>query len=184
MRVFFRFQAQRRFLPFSEIGAVATLKRYGTAGGSAFYQRRGKKGAYMEEQNRKKVTLWIKPDILSRMDGWLEADNCKGRGEFTERALRFYMGYLATEDTSEFLSRTLVTTIQGTMEANTNRICRLLFKLCVELGMAVHTVAAHFKADHNDLRALRGFVVNEVKRTNGDINFDRALEHQRKLVDD
>lgn len=138
----------------------------------------------MEEQNRKKVTLWIKPDILSRMDGWLEADNCKGRGEFTERALRFYMGYLATEDTSEFLSRTLVTTIQGTMEANTNRTCRLLFKLCVELGMAVHTVAAHFKADHNDLRALRGFVVNEVKRTNGDINFDRALEHQRKLVDD
>ena len=83
MRVFFRFQAQRRFLPFSEIGAVVTLKRYGIAGGSAFFQRRGKKGAYMEEQNRKKVTLWIKPDILSRMDGWLEADNCKGRGEFT-----------------------------------------------------------------------------------------------------
>ena len=135
----------------------------------------------MEEQNRKKVTLWIKPDILSRMDGWIEADNCKGRGEFTERALRFYMGYLSTEDTTEYLSRTMVSVLQGTIESNTNRICRLLFKLCVELGMAVNVVAAHFKADRNDLRDLRGFVVDEVKRTNEDINFDHTLEHQRKL---
>ena len=135
-------------------------------------------------ENVQRLVIWMAPGTIRRMDGWLVDDNCKNRSEFISKAVRFYMGYLATEDTTEFLSRTLVTTIQGTMESNTNRICRLLFKLCVELGMAVHTVAAHFKADHNDLRALRGFVVNEVKRTNGDINFDRALEHQRKLVDD
>jgi hypothetical protein len=51
----------------------------------------------MDESPRKKVTVWLKPDIVSRMDGWLEANNCKSRGEFTEKALRFYMGYLATK---------------------------------------------------------------------------------------
>ena len=55
----------------------------------------------MEQENRLKITVWLKPDVVQRMDGWLKADNCKSRGEFTEKALRFYMGYLATEDTSE-----------------------------------------------------------------------------------
>ena len=54
----------------------------------------------MDEENRLKITLWLKPGIVRQMDGWLEEDNCKSRGEFAEKALRFYMGYLATEDTS------------------------------------------------------------------------------------
>ena len=59
----------------------------------------------MDEENRLKITLWLKPGIVRRMDGWLEEDNCKSRGEFAEKALRFYMGYLAREDTSEYLPR-------------------------------------------------------------------------------
>ena len=67
----------------------------------------------MDEENRLKITLWLKPGIVRRMDGWLEEDNCKTRSEFIEKALRFYMGYLATEDTSEYLSRALVDTLRG-----------------------------------------------------------------------
>ena len=67
----------------------------------------------MDEENRLKITLWLKPGIVRQMDGWLEEDNCKSRGEFAEKALRFYMGYLATEDTSEYLSRARVDTLRG-----------------------------------------------------------------------
>jgi len=135
-------------------------------------------------ENVQRLVIWMAPGTIRRMDGWLIDDNCKNRSEFISKAVRFYMGHLSADDSTEFLSKTLVTTIRATIEENTNHICKLLFKLCVEVGMAVNTVAAHFKADHNDLRALRGFVVNEIKRTNGRISFDRALEHQRKLVDD
>ena len=89
----------------------------------------------MDEENRLKITLWLKPGIVRRMDGWLEEDNCKSRGEFAEKALRFYMGYLATEDTSEYLSRALVDTLRGTLTDNENRLRTLLFKLCVEVNM-------------------------------------------------
>ena len=47
----------------------------------------------MDEENRLKITLWLKPGIVRWMDGWLEEDNCKSRGEFAEKALRFYMGH-------------------------------------------------------------------------------------------
>ena len=138
----------------------------------------------MNGQNREKITLWLKPDLLRRMDGWLEEDNCSNRREFIEKALRFYMGYLATEDTSEYLSRALVDTLRGTLADNENRLRTLLFKLCVEVNMMGHTVAAHFRADPVNRRELRAYAVDEVLRTNGKISFDDALDLQRQVYPD
>ena len=135
----------------------------------------------MDDKNRLKITLWLKPDIVRRMDSWLEEDNCKSRGEFVEKALRFYMGYLATEDTSAYLSRALVDTLRGMLADNGNRLRSLLFKLCVEINMMGHTVAAHFRADPINRRELRAYAVDEVLRTNGQISFDDALDLQRQI---
>ena len=60
----------------------------------------------------------------------------------------------------------------------------LLFKWCVELNMMGHTIAAHFRADPVNRRELRAYAVDEVKRTNGKIRFDDALDQQRRLTDD
>ena len=133
---------------------------------------------------KKRTAVWIDPNVIHRMDSWLEADNCKTRSEFIEKALRFYMGYLATEDTSAFLSRALVDTLRGILRDNTNRLSTMLFKWCVELNMMGHTIAAHFRADPVNRRELRAYAVDEVKRTNGKIRFDDALDQQRRLTDD
>lgn len=134
----------------------------------------------MEEQNKKKTTVWLDPGLISRADGWLVADDCKSRGEFIEKALRFYMGYLSTEDTSEYLSKTLVTTIQGTLADNSNRIRSMLFKWCVELDMVLQVAAKFFNVSEVNLRALRKFSVEHVKRTNGQISLDQADEQQNR----
>ena len=138
----------------------------------------------MAEENKKRTAVWLTPGVIRRMDGWLEEDNCKSRGEFAEKALRFYMGYLATEDTSEYLSRALVDTLRGTLADNENRLRTLLFKLCVEVNMMGHTVAAHFRADPVNRRELRAYAVDEVLRTNGKISFDDALDLQRQVYPD
>ena len=75
-------------------------------------------------------------------------------------------------------------TLQGILADNANRLRSLLFKWCVELNMMSHTVAAHFKADPIDRRELRRYAVDEVKRTNGQISFDHALDVQRQLRGD
>ena len=137
-----------------------------------------------EHDNKKRTAVWLTPGVIRRMDGWLEEDNCKTRSEFIEKALRFYMVYLATEDTSEYLSRALVDTLRGTLADNENRLCTLLFKLCVEVNMMGHTVAAHFRADPVNRRELRAYAVDEVLRTNGKISFDDALDLQRQVYPD
>ena len=138
----------------------------------------------MSDENKKRTAVWLSPGVIRRMDSWLEEDNCNTRSEFIEKALRFYMGYLATEDTSEYLSQALVDTLQGIVADNSNRLRTLIFKWCVELNMMGHTIAAHFRADPINRRELRAYAVDEVKRTNGQISFDRALDQQRRLLDD
>ena len=135
----------------------------------------------MENDNKIRTAVWLRPSTIQRMDCWLEADNCKTRSEFIEKSLRFYLGYLAADDVSEYLSRALVAALKGILADNNNRMRSLLFKWCVELNMACHTIAAHFKVDEIDRRELRRFAVDEVKRTNGQINFDHALDLQRQI---
>lgn len=133
------------------------------------------------DDNKKSTTIWLRPSVISRMDGWLETANCKSRSEFIEKSLHFYTGYLGTEDTSEYLSDALVATLRGIVADSANRTNCLLFKCAVEQGIMAHTIAAHFGDAMEDRRALRGYVTDEVKRTNGQIRFEDAQDIQRML---
>ena len=138
----------------------------------------------MSDENKKRTAVWLSPGVIRRMDSWLKEDNCSTRSEFIEKALRFYMGYLSTEDTSAYLSQALVDTLQGIVADHSNRLRTMISKWCVELNMMGHTIAAHFRADPINRRELRAYAVDEVKRTNGQISFDRALDQQRRFLDD
>lgn len=133
----------------------------------------------MAEETKQRTAIWLYPETLRRADGWLGEDNCKSRSEFIEKALRFYMGYLAGGDVSAYLSRALVSTLRGVVDDNENRMRTLLFKFAVELEMTMSVVAAHFKDDPIALRELRRYAVEEVKRTNGQLSFDESLRTQR-----
>ncbi len=135
----------------------------------------------MEDEIKKKTTVWLHPGTIQQMDGLMSQDNCQSRSEFTEKALKFYMGYLTSKDASDFLGPVLASTIKGILENNNNRLRSLLFKWAVELNMACHTIAAHFRVDEIDRKALRAFAVDEVKKTCGQISFDHALDVQRRL---
>lgn len=133
---------------------------------------------------KEQMTIRLYPETRRRMDSWLEESNSKNRNEFVEKALRFYMGYLGAEDITEYLSDALVAALRGIIADNANRTNSLLFKCAVEQGIMAHTIAAHFRDTMEDRCALRGYVVDEVLRTNGQIKFEDAQDVQRQLPDD
>ena len=137
----------------------------------------------MEHENKTRIPAWIRPSTIRRMDGWLETTNCKSRSEFIEKSLHFYMGYLGTKDVSEYLPDELTATLHEIVTGSANRTNSLLFKCAVEQGIMAHTIAAHFGDSMEDRRALRGYVTDEVKRTNGQIRFEDAQDIQRQLPD-
>lgn len=135
----------------------------------------------MEDEKKIGASFWLRPDTVQRMERLMELDNCRSRSEFAEKAIRFYCGYVETKDASEYMCEVLSTMIKGILENNNNRLRSLLFKWAVELNMVCHTVAAHFKADEIDRKALRAYAIDEVKRTYGQISFDHALDVQREI---
>ena len=82
-----------------------------------------------------------------------------------EKALQFYCDYVASQDCFSVLPPMLVAAIRATVQNSESHICRLLFKLAVEIP-------------EEQLRELRGRCVQEVKKTHGMISLDDAVEYQ------
>lgn len=55
----------------------------------------------------------------------------------------------------------------------------MIFKLAVELAMAMNVVAASSQINPEDLHKLRKECINEVKRSNGSFQFEDAMEWQK-----
>lgn len=130
------------------------------------------------KNNKERTAVWLYPDTMERLDSWLTKDNCKSRSEFIEKALGFYMGYLGTEDISSYLSKALLSSIQGTLQKTENRVANNLFRLSVEISMMMHLLATTLDITDEELHRLRGRCVAEVKRTRGKIRLDDAVDFQ------
>ena len=93
------------------------------------------------------------------------------------------MGYLASENTTGYLSKVLVSAIQGTLRETENRNSSNLFRLSVEMSMMMNILAAGLEISDDDLRKLRGRCINEVKKTRGKINMEDAVKFQQGIVE-
>ena len=121
-----------------------------------------------EKDNRKEVkrkfALWIKESTLDMGENIYKEDNCGSRSEFIEKAIIFYIGYLSSNDNSQYLPNILTSTLKSIVAESDNRMNRMIFKLAVELAMTMNVVAATQNIDKELLNKLRGVCVKEVKR--------------------
>lgn len=134
-----------------------------------------------KEQVKERTAVWLYPSTIERMDSWISSDNCKSRSEFIDKALRFYMGYLASEDTTSYLSKAVVSVLQGTLKDTENRNANNLFRLSVEMNMMMNILAADLEINEDELIKLRGRCVKEVKKTKGRISLEDAIKFQQGI---
>ena len=126
-----------------------------------------------------KFALRIMPETQQLVKDFYPLDNCQNQSEFIEKAIRFYVGYVASKSGTEFLAPILVSALQGTVEDAENHIARLLFKLAVELNMMMNVLASELDVSPDALEQLRGRCIQEVKKTGGIITFKDAVRYQR-----
>ena len=128
--------------------------------------------------DKKKYAFYASPKQMERIGQLYEADGCRSKTEFIEKAVDFYCGYLTAEDYKEYFPDVIVSTMKATLENMENRMARLLFKVAVEQSMMMHVVAGTNDVDEDTLSSLRGMCVQECKRINGMISFDDAVRYQ------
>lgn len=132
-----------------------------------------------EKELKRRFQLWLRPSILDLAEEWYKKDNCGSKSEFIEKAIQFYAGYLAAGCSEDYLPRVIISTVKGITAESENRICRMLFKLTVELAMTMNVVAATHNISRGQLEDLRKTCVSEIKRTNGSYSLKDALEMQK-----
>ena len=137
--------------------------------------------AEIKSTSKKRTAVWLYPETIEKMDSLLEGDNCKSRSEFIDKALNFYMGYLVSEDTTGYLSKILISAMQGIMKETENRNASNLFRLSVEMSMMMNILAAGLEINEEELHSLRGRCIQQVKKTRGKVSMEEAIKFQQGI---
>ena len=133
-----------------------------------------------KQEVKRRFQLWIKPSTLDLTEQFFHQDNCSSKSEFIEKAIQFYAGYVSSQQNQDYLARVIPATVKGIEDESSNRMGRLLFKMAVELAVIENILAAVCEVDRQELKRLRGQCVEEIKRTNGMISFEQALQWQKE----
>ena len=130
-------------------------------------------------KDKQKFPLWAKPETLQSVKEIYQSDNCRSQSEFIEKAILFYIGYLTADRPKSYLPNMFLSTMKSIVRESYNRMGRLLFKLAVEISMLLNVAASMWDIDKSELARLRGNCIEEVKRINGTISFDDAVDWQQ-----
>ena len=129
-------------------------------------------------EDKKRHTVWLTSDAWSQVEDSYTKDNCTTKNEYIEKAIRFYTGYLNTQNAANYLPRVLADVLDGKLGALGTRIGKLLFKLVVEQDMSSNITAAVNQIPLDDLERLRARCIRDAKKTNGVINLEDAVRYQ------
>ena len=122
----------------------------------------------MSQEKKERVGILMPPSQVAEIDALYPLHGHASRSDFVCKAVEFYMN----KTTLAFLEEQL-----GRLE---NRICRQLFRICVEQEMACHMFASQCLGEPKEtLEELRKTCVKAVKRTTGSIRYDRIYAYQR-----
>ena len=129
-------------------------------------------------EDKKRHTVWLTSDAWSQVETSYTKDNCTTKNEYIEKAIRFYTGYLNTQNAASYLPRVLADVLEGKLGALGTRIGKLLFKLVVEQDMIANITAAVNEVHLDDVERLRARCIKEIRQTNGVINLEDAVRYQ------
>ncbi|MFI3326797.1 MAG: hypothetical protein R3Y35_11590 [Clostridia bacterium] len=140
--------------------------------------RRKKENFMDENEYKKRSAIWLYPQTFKNVDDNLSKDNCKNRSEFIEKAIDFYIGYINSTNSTNYLSDILVDSVKGVIKSNDNRMANNIFRLAVEVSVMMNIMAFGLEISEEQLRTTRARCIEEIKRNRGRVALEDAIEHQ------
>ncbi len=135
----------------------------------------------MRFENKERVVAWLYPELIDRMEMLMQSHDMRNHTEFIEQAVDFYIGYLCTKNSTDFLSKVLMGAIESTMRETGNKQASNMFRLAVEVSMLMNLIAYELDMSDEDIKKLRGKCVRDVKQNRGRISFEDAVHYQNGI---
>lgn len=133
----------------------------------------------MPESNKRKFTIYAGDTFYDKVEAVYRSDNCQSKNEFILKAVEFYLSYLSAQDGLNAYAPILSTVIQASVKDCEEHLSRNLFKLAVGQAKVANLLAVINELDDDTLRKLHIKCVDEVRKTNGIIRYEKAVQYQQ-----
>ena len=120
----------------------------------------------------------MKPSTQELADKLWKEDNCACKGDFIEKAILFYIGYLTSEKNQNYLPNIVVSTLKGIVNESDNRQNRNLFKIAVELSVLTEMLKDVKGISDVAFDKIRGECIKRVRKLNGTLQIEDVVDWQ------
>jgi len=127
-------------------------------------------------ENKIRIGITISPEAIDIADKVVDANGCRSRSDFIEKAMKFYAGYISTKDHSGFIAEAVAIALRGYIKTTEERLARMGFKLSVEMAKIVHMIAPLCEINDSELYRLHRNCVEELKNTDGIVKLESVLK--------
>ena len=84
------------------------------------------------KENKKKWAYWMTPSMVDEIQKMVDEDYAKSKSDFVCDAVDFYLNYLKTQESLDFISPLLATAVRNELSGFEKNVCEMLFKVAVE----------------------------------------------------
>lgn len=91
------------------------------------------------------------PDMIKQVEAAYPLHEFSSRSEFVCKAVEFYLGFLRSENNAEYMNKTTLSFLENQLGKLEARICRQLFRMCVEYSLMANVTASQVKGMTDEL---------------------------------
>ena len=96
----------------------------------------------MSQEKKERVGILMPPSQVAEIDALYPLHGHASRSDFVCKAVEFYTGFLQQDSSEFYMSKTTLAFLEEQLGKLESRICRQLFRICVEQEMACHMFAS------------------------------------------
>jgi Arc/MetJ-type ribon-helix-helix transcriptional regulator len=123
------------------------------------------------KENKKKWAYWMTPSMVDEIQKMVDEGHAKSKGDFVRDAVDFYLNYLKTQESLDFISPLLATAVRNELSGFEKNVCEMLFKVAVENAKQSYLLASINEFTDEDYEKIQKICCEEVAFTNGVVTF-------------
>ena len=125
------------------------------------------------KENKKKWAYWMTPSMVDEIQKMVDEGHAKSKGDFVRDAVDFYLNYLKTQESLDFISPLLATAVRNELSGFEKNVCEMLFKVAVENAKQSYLLASINDFTDEDYERIQKICCEEVAFTNGVVTFTK-----------
>ncbi len=123
------------------------------------------------KENKKKWAYWMTPSMVDEIQKMVDEGHAKSKGDLVRDAVDFYLNYLKTQESLDFISPLLATAVRNELSGFEKNVCEMLFKVAVENAKQSYLLASINEFTDEDYEKIQKICCEEVAFTNGVVTF-------------